>query len=143
MAPTAEKEEDREQVVNRITRATLVARWAVVAFVMAVLLAGCRSDGTLSVGPQRETISGRLGGEMRGSVGCAWLEGADGLRTEVAYPNHWRLEFEPLTLLDDEGAVFARQGDVVTVSGTYGGVGDTACRSGPLFGADEVRRPAG
>ncbi len=107
---------------------------------LCLVLAGCQADGSLKIGPQRETVSGRLTSEMRGSVGCAWLVAEDGLRIEVLYPNGWRVEFEPVTVYDESGAAFARDGDVLAVTGSYGGVGDTTCRSGPLFGAEEVER---
>jgi hypothetical protein len=101
--------------------------------------AGCTPGGvTVSTGPEATTIKGRFAGEPRGDAGCAWLETTAGEQIEVAYPNGWRIEFDPLVLSDDADRLRARSGDWLTVKGYFQEVGASICQPQRMFVATEV-----
>lgn len=109
---------------------------------IALLLAGCTPPGiTVSTGPQETTISGRFAGELRGDAGCAWLETTGGGRIEIAYPNGWRVDFDPLALYDEAGRQRAKDGDTLLVEGYFQQVGASVCQPQRMFVAIEVSAP--
>lgn len=113
----------------------------VVISLLAVLwtLAGCSPPGiTVSTGPRETTIAGRFGGEPRGGAGCAWIETSASERIEVAYPNGWRVEFDPLALYDDAGREQAKGGDTLIIDGYYQEVGASICQPQRMFVATDV-----
>lgn len=115
------------------------ARLAISLLVVLGTLAGCTPPGiTVSTGPQVTTITGRLAGQPRGDAGCAWLETGGTQRIEVAYPNGWHIEFDPLTLYDEAGRQRAKGGDTLTVRGYFEEVGASVCQPQRMFAATEV-----
>lgn len=84
---------------------------------------------------------GRFAGELPGDGGCAWLETTAGQSVEVAYPNRWRVEFDPLALFDEAGRQRAKDGDMLVVKGYFQEVGASICQQQRIFVATEVSAP--
>ena len=58
---------------------------------------------------------------------CAWIGEK---RAAFVWPYGYRVSFDPVELLDPDGQVVAREGDIVTVGGGFGTVRDKmACAS--------------
>ena len=98
--------------------------------------------GETSAAPGRSLeaadLIGTLGGDPNLEGGCAWIDGEDGERYEVVYPEGWHIETDPLRLLDPNGEVAAEGGDRI---GLVGGVGEgmaSICQVGTIFIATEV-----
>lgn len=70
--------------------------------------------------------------------GCAYLETGRGLRYEVLYPAGWRLRRSPVRLVDPDGEVAARGGEIVVVRGSEARDMVSTCQVGPIFRALEV-----
>jgi hypothetical protein len=83
------------------------------------------------------TLSGTLGGSASLEGGCAWLE-TEQDRIQVRYPEGYRVAFDPLRLLGPDGAVVAREGEQVTITGSPAQALLTVCQVGELWQADEV-----
>jgi hypothetical protein len=68
------------------------------------------------------------GGELVGCVVdgaiCTWLTQVDGQLVLMMWPRAFRARFDPLELLDGDGRVVARGGDLVAVVGGYLPEGD-------------------
>jgi len=58
---------------------------------------------------------------------CDWLVGTDGRRLAVIYPPGWDQRYGPFRLLDPSGRVFAEEGDVLRITYTTGGIGESVC----------------
>jgi hypothetical protein len=69
--------------------------------------------------------------------GCAYLQGPDGRKYEVIYPDGWELRKSPLELVSPDGRVVARAGDEVTVRGAEADM-VSVCQIGPIVQATEV-----
>jgi hypothetical protein len=69
--------------------------------------------GTLAQGGG--TLAGAI---VDGSV-RTWLTDTKGQLTLVMWPGNFRARFDPLEVVDDEGEVIARGGEVVTVAGGF------------------------
>jgi hypothetical protein len=119
---------------------------------LAVLLAACASQGGPSAEPSGtpaldlesdgpslvggETISGVLSADSI-EGGCVFLEGEDGDRYEVLWPEGWRVSGE-LELIDADGEVVAEGGDRITVRGRPETGMGSICQIGEIFQATEV-----
>lgn len=64
-------------------------------------------------------LEGTLRGDPGLDGGCVWIEFGDGVRSTVAWPPAWGARFTPdgVELLDDTGAVVAREGDRLAMGG--------------------------
>lgn len=94
------------------------------------------------------SITGRLDGEiLRGEFAgaeCVWLVGPSGERTQLLLFDEEMVVFEPLRLVDPGGAVIARAGDIVTVTGPSSAIGETICAPGEhAFSVDVIEGPEG
>lgn len=89
---------------------------------------------------QGESLTGILGSDAV-EGGCAYLQAADGTRYEVLYPDGWTVVMSPLQLIDPDGKVRARAGDLVTVRGATASDMASICQIGPIFQAAEVVAP--
>lgn len=113
--------------------------WLGLVLSVGLCLEACTSPGiTVGTGPQETTISGRFAGEPMGDAGCAWIEASGAQRIEVAYPNGWHVQFDPLLLVDDAGQQRARGGDTLSVKGYFLAVGASLCQPDRMFVATEV-----
>lgn len=83
-------------------------------------------------------ITGTLGGDAQLEGGCAWLDAGDGTRYEVLYPDGYRIQFDPVQLVDPDGEVVASEGDTLTVRGEARKDMASICQVGELFEAREV-----
>jgi hypothetical protein len=129
----------RPMIGERLHHSRGQACFAVVLMVAVPILAGCLSPGaTVSTGPRQTTIIGRLAGDGT----CAWLETGAGQRIEVAYPDGWRLELDPLALYDDGGHLHASEGDTLMVEGYFGEMGASVCDPEQIFLATAVSAAA-
>lgn len=63
--------------------------------------------------------AGQLVGAIVDGAVCTWLAKRDGELELLMWPRDFRAHFEPLELLDADGEVLARGGDVITVVGSY------------------------
>lgn len=113
-----------------------------IALLCVLSLVGCTPPGvTVSTGPQQTTITGRLASEQRGDAGCAWIATTADQRVEVAYPNGWHVEFDPLLLFDEAGQRRARDGDTLSLTGYFQAVGASVCHPDRMFVATQVTAP--
>ena len=83
-------------------------------------------------------LIGTFGGDAQLEGGCAWVDGEDGKRYEVIYPEGWSVHFEPLHLIDPGGEVRAEEGDRIGLAGSVGGDLVSICQVGTIFEASEV-----
>ncbi|MBV9001917.1 MAG: hypothetical protein JO304_22865 [Solirubrobacterales bacterium] len=74
--------------------------------------------GTLAQGGG--TLAGAI---VDGSV-RTWLTGTSGQVTLVMWPGNFRARFDPLEVINGDGEVVARGGELVTVAGGYLKPGD-------------------
>lgn len=83
-----------------------------------------------------DSITGALGGDAALEGGCAWLDDGS-TRWQVAWPEGYRVAFDPLTLHGPDGVV-ARDGDTLTVTGAEQRDVMTTCQVGPVWAATTV-----
>ena len=108
---------------------------------LAVVTLSCVGGTTVTSTHTMGSMTGRLvGGLSPGGddVDCLWLEDPAGRRTSIFWPDRWDEAFDPPRLLDAQGHVVARQGDVLTVIGPIDFVGDSICSPGRIFVAERV-----
>jgi hypothetical protein len=83
-------------------------------------------------------LTGTFTGDPQLEGGCAWVETDDGTRYEVMWPQGYEVTWHPLELRGPDGAVVARDGDEVRVSGTVAEDMASICMVGPIVQADTV-----
>lgn len=83
-------------------------------------------------------LIGTFGGDAQLEGGCAWVDGQDGKRYEVIYPEGWSVHFEPLHLIDPDAEVRAEEGDRIGLDGSVGDDLVSICQVGTIFEAREV-----
>lgn len=112
-------------------------------FLAVAILVGCSPGRTVEQTHPAFVFVGRLeaGRSPQGSD-CAWLVSASGDRLEVFYPDGWNVEFNPVRLTDPTGHLFAREGDLVRVTGPGDAIGESICSSGPPLPATSVENLA-
>jgi hypothetical protein len=91
-------------------------------------------------------ITGRLDGAKinDGLTDCVWLVSPAGQRTYLYLPDSIRVEFDPLRLRSASGAPIANGGEIVTVTGPNGTVGETICAPGATpFEVETIVRGTG
>jgi hypothetical protein len=104
---------------------------------LALSVVGCVGGYTVEQTPRPLTLKGTLDGGQVDGFECFWLVDASGLRTDVMYPTGWTPRSNPVRLIDPSGAVVARRGDRLVVTGPEG-IGESVC-SPMVFAADTVR----
>jgi hypothetical protein len=84
-------------------------------------------------------------GEFRDGADCAWIEDGSGKRTQLLLFEEGVVLFDPLRFVDPTGSIIARAGDVVTVTGPSGGIGETICAAPGVrvFSVDVITGPGG
>ena len=87
-----------------------------------------------------ETFTGALGGDPHLEGGCVWLETPE-QRLEVAWPDGWEADPDPVALRDPDGTLVAEAGDEITVTGEIDDSAMTICQIGPLLRATDVTGP--
>lgn len=122
---------------------TLVGLCATMALVAGACFPGCTVTERLDGDPV--SISGRFGGEFRNGTDCAWIEDASGKRIQLLWFEEGVVLFDPLRFADASGSVIARGGDLVTVTGPSGGIGETICAAPGerVFSVDVFTGPGG
>jgi len=90
------------------------------------VVTACGQGSLVAEGPRQVAIEGTLESGHIGDESCAWLRDGRGLRVDVLYPDGWRVELEPVRLLDPSGKVVAQRGDAIIVRGPDG-VGASIC----------------
>jgi hypothetical protein len=104
---------------------------------------------TVTEGGEPVSVTGRLDGEILADdlsgMECVWLVGPSGRRTQLLLFDERMVVFGPLRLLDPSGTVIARAGDIVTVTGPSGGIGETICAAPgeDAFSVDVIEGPGG
>ena len=83
-------------------------------------------------------LIGTFGGDAQLEGGCAWVDGDDGKRYEVIYPEGWRVHFDPLHLVDPDGDVRAEEGDRIGLNGSVATDSVSFCQVGRICEASEV-----
>jgi hypothetical protein len=83
-------------------------------------------------------ITGTLGGDPMLEGGCAWLDGQDGTRYEVQYPEGYQVSTDPVELRGPDGEVLAQEGDELTIRGVVAEDMMSFCQVGTIFTATEV-----
>lgn len=99
---------------------------------------GPGSGGDQPGGVENADLVGTFGGDERLEGGCAWINGDDGERYEVVYPEGWSVEFDPVRLIDPAGEVRAEEGDRIGVNGEVAADAVSICQIGPIFQATDV-----
>ncbi len=88
------------------------------------------SSGSTDAGPEALATGVLRGDGALGAQGCVWVEmpGSEE-RISVLWPKGYRARFDPLELLDGDGRVIARDGDLLELTGGAATqVGTGACR---------------
>lgn len=107
------------------------AAWLLAA--LALFETACLPGYTVTEGGEPVTVTGQLRGELLNrSLPCVWLEDRAGDRTYLILPPDVTAAFNPTRLVDAAGSVVATEGEIVTVTGPQGGVGDTSCSPGSV-----------
>jgi len=121
----------------------LVASCLAIALVAGACFPGYTVTQRLDGDPV--SISGRFGGEFRDGAECAWIEDTSGKRTQLLWFEEGLVLFDPVRFVDPTGSVIARAGDVVTVTGPSGGIGETSCAAPgeKVFSVDVIAGPGG
>jgi hypothetical protein len=70
--------------------------------------------------------------------GCTQLE-ADGSVYELFFPKGYRVDYEQGVLYGPDGAVIARSGEPVTVTGTRPALQASICQIGVIFDVEAIR----
>jgi hypothetical protein len=70
--------------------------------------------------------------------GCAYLQGANGTKYQVIYPEGWQLKKSPLELIAPDGSVHSKGGDRVSILGSESNEMASICQIGPIIQATEV-----
>jgi hypothetical protein len=104
---------------------------------LALSVVGCADGYTVEQTPRPLTLQGTLDGGPVSGFECFWLVDASGGRTDVMYPAGWEPKLNPVRLLDPSGAVVARRGDRLVVTGPEG-IGESVCAP-DVFVAETVR----
>ena len=109
---------------------------------LALTACGPTPPGTHGTsGPELGTVTGTLqGARTEGSSPCIWLVAQDGDRVLIAWPDGWTFDAEPAVVADAQGVVIGREGDVLTITGTWSQAGESVCDGGRQLHADEVSR---
>jgi hypothetical protein len=87
---------------------------------------------------EEQEITGTFGGDAELEGGCAWVDGEDGTRYEVQYPDGYEVRFDPVELVGPDGDVIAEDGDTITIRGRVDTDMMSFCMVGTIFSADEV-----
>ena len=104
----------------------------------------CVPGYTVTQGGEPVSITGRLAGELQDGVECLWITGSTGEQTHLLWFDEAAVRTDPLRFVDPAGSVIARPGDIITVTGPSGGIGETICAPGePTFMVDRVVGPGG
>jgi hypothetical protein len=99
---------------------------------------------TVSQGGEPISMSGRIDGEKGDGAGCAWITDSSGKRTQLLWFEERVVLFEPLRFVNSAGSVIARAGDIVTVTGPSGTIGETICAPGEgTFTVEVISGPGG
>jgi hypothetical protein len=150
------------KIVVRLTDVKLLG--ALSAFVATLLLTACASTGQEAADPGAQSatpttatadhrvslptsgwvpgdpgrtalITGVVAGSASVDGGCVWLEGNAGQRLAVLWPKGYTATFGPVTVLDADGEVIAREDQHLRAGGAYGTPrGDAKC----MVGSDTV-----
>lgn len=94
-------------------------------------------DGAGPPGEAQE-ITGTFGGDAELEGGCVWLDGDDGTRYEVQWPEGYEPAFDPVSLIGPDGEVVAEAGDELTVRGSADPDMMSFCQVGTMFSATDV-----
>ena len=123
-----------------------MARTMLAVLAAALLLAGCAAEEAPPAAPPTPDgdeeavmdLSGTFTGDPRLEGGCAWVEGPDGDRYEVVWPQGFEVRWDPLELRGPDGDLVAADGDEVRVLGRIADDLASICMVGPILEADEV-----
>jgi hypothetical protein len=69
--------------------------------------------------------------------GCVYLQAADGSKFELVAPDGWEIQKSPAAVVDPNGQVVARAGQVITVNGHEADM-MSICQIGPIIQATEI-----
>ena len=119
------------------------ARLLAALVVSMLLLVSCIPGHTVEEpmpGLGEVTVTGTLTGVRTQAEECVWLIDGTGRKFDLWWlPTGWSVDYEPIRLIDPAGAIFAREGDMLRVSGP-GGVGESGCASGPPLVVEHIER---
>jgi hypothetical protein len=97
------------------------------------MLGACAGYLVSDDGPAPVTVTGVADGALINRAECAWITLPSGERLEAWYPVGWTWRVGPLRVDDPSGRTVIRAGDVVTLRGVFGEVGESVCEVGELF----------
>lgn len=87
------------------------------------------------------TVEGTLGGDPMLEGGCVWLDAGDD-RYEVAWPDGYDADTDPVALTGPDGGTVAVEGDQLEVDGAVLTDAMTLCQVGPLLDVTSVATTA-
>ena len=101
--------------------------WLGSVFSLAIAAGACVPGYTVTESIEPVSITGRLGGEVRDGIDCAWIVDANGKRTYLLWFEEGVVLHDPWRFVDAAGTAVARVGDTVTATGLWGALGETTC----------------
>jgi hypothetical protein len=107
-----------------------------------VLLVGCVPGYTVEERypePAELTLTGTLAGVRSQAEECLWLIDRTRTKFHLVLPTGWSVAYGPVRLTDPAGVLFAKDGDLLRVSGPSV-VGETACSSRPPFIVERIEK---
>ena len=113
-----------------------------VALALSLLfLVGCIPGHTVEEPMFGEvTVTGTLTGVHTQAEECVWIIDRTGRNFELWWlPTGWSVAYEPIRLIDPAGAIFARERDMLRVSGP-GGVGESGCAPGSPLAVEHIEK---
>ena len=89
--------------------------------------------------PAELTVIGTLAGVRSQAEECVWLIDRARTKFHLVLPAGWSVTYGPVRLTDPAGVLFARDGDLLRVSGPTV-VGESACSSQPPFIVERIEK---
>jgi len=110
--------------------------------VVSLLLVGCVPGYTVEETypePAELTLTGTLAGVRSQAEECLWLIDRARTKFHLVLPTGWSVAYGPVQLTDPAGALFAKDGDLLRVSGPTV-IGESSCSSRPPFIVERIER---
>jgi hypothetical protein len=107
-----------------------------------LLLVGCVPGYTVEETypkPAERTLTGTLAGVRSQAEECVWLIDRAGTKFHLVLPTDWSVAYGPVRLTDPAGVPFAKDGDLLRVSGPTV-IGETMCAAGPPFIVERIEK---